>query len=98
MLTAADSRFNSTNRYTSGVLLRDLMHSALDFCYPGACANCEIGVEGAGILCANCDDKLKLLINAPACEVCAKPLASPGGACPWCRGLGLRPFDRVVCL
>jgi ComF family protein len=78
--------------------LRDLVHGALDFCYPGVCANCEMAISGAGIVCADCDDKLTAIANAPACDHCAKPLASASGPCPWCSGKGLSPFDQIICL
>ena len=98
MLPSSNWGFNSNDRYTFRVLLRDLVHGALDFCYPGVCANCEMNIVGAGILCANCDDKLIAIANSPACDQCAKPLASASGPCPWCFGKGLKPFDRVICL
>lgn len=72
------------------------MNSALDFCYPGACASCERSIEGAGYLCSECTDDLDALADAPACAHCAKPLASAGGPCPYCFGNGIAPYDRII--
>jgi ComF family protein len=77
------------------VLLRRLVSNALDFCYPGACAVCDLPFEGGGFLCADCGGKLTALADAGACEHCAKPLPMPG-VCPYCHGRGVRPFERII--
>ena len=76
-----------------GQLIRDL----LDFCYPHRCARCETLTTGP-FLCATCDSELRALERRPACDRCAMPLGGPGGACPYCEGEGVKPFDRIVAL
>jgi ComF family protein len=74
-----------------------LLKDAIDFCYPRRCARCEATSAGP-FLCDGCDADLRQLEQRAACERCAKPLGGPGGACPYCEGDGLPPFDRVVAL
>jgi ComF family protein len=76
-----------------GQLIRDL----LDFCYPHRCARCEAMTNGP-FLCVTCDGELHDLERRPACDRCAMPLGGAGGACPYCEGEGVRPFDRIVAL
>jgi ComF family protein len=75
-----------------------LLDHVMDFCYPGACANCDAPAAGGNgaILCDQCGGKLDELISAAACHACAKPLASAGAPCPYCHGRGMAPYDRIV--
>jgi ComF family protein len=54
--------------------------------------------ERGSALCEPCEGKLAVLIQAPACARCAKPVAGDGAPCPWCLGKGLSPFDCVMTL
>lgn len=74
-----------------------LIRDVIDFCYPHRCARCDAAAPGP-FLCETCDGALNELAHRAACEKCAKPLGGPGGACPYCEGDGLPPFDRVVAL
>src|SRR5688500_7833949 len=68
----------------------------MDFCYPGACAACKAGTEGAAVLCSACDVELCKLESAPACRSCAKPLGEHGAPCPWCLGDGMPHYEWVL--
>ena len=68
----------------------------MDFCYPGACAACGAGTDGAASLCPRCDGALHGLETAPACRSCAKPLAEHGAPCPHCLGDGMPHYERVL--
>jgi ComF family protein len=76
--------------------LRRLLDHVLDFAYPGICANCAATVGDAAHLCEDCTAKLDAMIVAPACELCAMPLATHGAPCPHCLGKGMPYFDRVI--
>jgi ComF family protein len=78
------------------VQLRRLLGHVLDFCYPGVCANCEAMVGDAAHLCADCAAKLAAMVAAPACELCAMPLATHGAPCPHCLGKGAPHFDKII--
>ncbi len=79
------------------VQIARLLHRVFEFCYPDVCANCQaLGDEG--YLCPACRMQLDLLAGHPACERCARPLATHGSPCPSCKGRGIAPFDRVVSL
>ena len=79
------------------VQVRSLIRDVIDFCYPHRCARCD-GPATGPFLCETCDGELGELERKAACQRCAKPLGGPGGACPYCEGEGLPPFDRVVAL
>ena len=64
-------------------------------CYPPACASCGGFLEDEALLCAACESALDEL-RRPACRKCAAPLAHEGTPCPWCKGKGLYPFDRIA--
>src|SRR5262245_44149633 len=69
----------------------------MDFCYPRVCAACGNSAEEDVLeLCSNCLVELRKLEQAPACERCAMPLATPGAPCPYCMGEGIRPFERII--
>jgi ComF family protein len=74
-----------------------LLSDVLDFCYPHRCARCE-GESSRSFLCGACDAELHDIERRPACERCAMPLGGPGGACPYCEGEGVAPFERIVAL
>ena len=76
--------------------LAGLLSQVADFCYPGRCAVCDDGVEGAALLCAPCDDELRKLETAPGCSWCGKPVPEVGAPCPHCLGDGIAHYDRVV--
>jgi ComF family protein len=78
------------------VRLAGLLSPLLDFCYPGACADCGAATEGAAALCPGCDEKLQKLESAPACRSCAKPLADHGAPCPHCLGDGDAHYGWVL--
>ena len=73
--------------------VRRVGRAAMDFCYPGVCAACEIPCEGSSPLCRKCLKKLELLEAAAACPA---PLPYDGAPCPHCLGRGLRPLDRIA--
>jgi ComF family protein len=68
----------------------------LDFCYPGRCAACNEGVDGAAMLCPACDDELHKLELAAGCTWCGRPIAEVGAPCPYCLGEGIAHYDRVL--
>lgn len=76
--------------------LPGLFSQVLDFCYPGRCAACDDGVEGAAVLCELCDGELRKLEIAPGCTWCGKPIPEVGAPCPHCLGEGIAHYDRVV--
>ena len=75
---------------------RHAARRALDFCYPGVCANCEASSDGGAVLCGDCIQKLDALAHAASCDRCAMPLAGEGDPCPYCFGSGLFPFERII--
>jgi ComF family protein len=83
-----------------GVGLAGWINATMDFCFAGGCCACRAAREdGAGAsLCAECVTELDALAAAPACERCAAPLAYAAAPCPYCRGDGLPPFERIVAL
>lgn len=60
------------------------------------CAVCKGEGGQRSQLCSVCLEKLEKLQTAPACENCAMPIASDGGACPYCLGEGRRPIERIA--
>jgi len=75
---------------------RRLLRPLLDFVYPSRCAVCEGPFEGRPPLCPSCLVGLMKRESAPACELCAAPVARDGAPCPFCRGRGLYPFARIA--
>jgi ComF family protein len=49
-------------------------------------------------LCENCEGELIAIEKAGACDRCARPLVQWGDPCPYCKGKGIHPFDRIVAL
>ena len=76
--------------------LAGLFSQVLDFCYPGRCAACREGVEGAALLCPACDQELHKLETAAGCSWCGKPIPEVGAPCPHCLGDGIAHYDRVI--
>jgi ComF family protein len=73
-------------------LLRDL----IDFCYPGICTGCREGCEPGDFLCPSCSDRLQVLEQAAACDLCAMPLAYEDAPCPFCKGRGEPHYDQIL--
>ena len=73
-----------------------LVGHVLDFAYPGICANCDATSGSSSHLCESCLAILDQMTHAPACEMCAMPLASHGAPCPYCMGKGVPHFDRII--
>lgn len=75
-----------------------MLGHVMDFCYPGACANCDAPAAGGNgaKLCDPCAAELDLLVASSACDRCAKPLASDAAPCPYCHGRGIAPFERII--
>lgn len=73
-----------------------LLSRVVDFCYPGACAVCQQPAPGAQPICTSCDNELRLLELAAACEHCAMPLAAPDAPCPHCDGKGIGHFQCIL--
>lgn len=84
--------------YTTAVRLSNAFHAVLDFCFPGVCAACKTGCDGRVPLCIDCLAQLNAMTSAPACRLCAAPLAMAGSPCPYCRQRGIKPFQRVVAI
>ena len=76
--------------------LAGLLSQVVDFCYPGRCAACDDGVEGAALLCPACDDGLRQLETAAGCTWCGKPIPEVGAPCPHCLGEGIPHYDHVL--
>ena len=78
-------------------VLRRSARDLIDLCYPGTCAACAaLTPDGRDVLCAACLNELATLEAAPACPMCASPIARRGETCPRCDGRGIRPFAGVV--
>jgi ComF family protein len=77
-------------------VLPQIVRDLADFLYPGRCAVCGNDCLGADFLCHQCDGGLENLAAESACDRCALPVVSRGAPCPWCRGRGLHPFDRIA--
>jgi ComF family protein len=80
------------------VNLKEWGNDLLDFCYPPRCARCDGSASRGAMLCTGCESEMHNLERRPACERCARPIGGPGGACPYCEGDGLRPYDRIASL
>jgi ComF family protein len=78
------------------VKLAGLVSQVVDFCYPGRCAVCDEGVDGAAMLCPACDDELRKLESAAGCTWCGRPIPEVGAPCPHCLGDGIAHYDRVL--
>jgi ComF family protein len=83
-------------RYNFIVHLPQIVRDVVDFIYPGRCAACGDDSPGGELLCHGCDSGLDNLAVEAACERCALPVVSKGAPCPWCRGRGLYPFEKIV--
>jgi ComF family protein len=68
----------------------------VDLVYPGVCCACGSACGGGEFLCLGCGAQLDHLASESACPRCARPVVSTGAPCPWCRGRGLYPFDKIV--
>jgi ComF family protein len=75
----------------------NFLRETADFCYPHRCARCDV-TSSTEFLCPTCAAELDDLERKPSCERCAKPIGGPGGACPYCEGEGVPPFDRIIAL
>src|SRR5207245_1858509 len=73
-----------------------LLDDMLEFCFPGFCAVCKVPCAGQSHLCQSCMAKLENLRHAPACPLCAMPVALPSAPCPSCAGKGLAHFQQVA--
>jgi ComF family protein len=78
------------------VKLAGLVSQVIDFCYPGRCASCNEGVDGAAMLCPACDGELHKLETAAGCTWCGRPIPEVGAPCPHCLGDGIAHYDRVI--
>ena len=78
--------------------IRQWVNTAIDFCFPGNCVACREECEGSSPLCAKCLAQLNDLATAPKCSLCAMPLAYANAPCPYCRGEGHKPFERIAAL
>jgi ComF family protein len=78
------------------VRVASVFHHVADFCYPGACANCEAPAAGGAMLCDPCAAELDHLAAAGACDRCGMPLSVDGAPCPYCHGRGLAPYERLL--
>ena len=68
----------------------------LDFCYPAAAPLRGDVATGPRSSATPATASCASWNAAPACDRCAMPLGGPGGACPYCEGKGVRPFERIV--
>lgn len=73
-----------------------LLRDVVNFCYPGVCAACRAPCEPAALLCPPCDDQLKELETAGACERCGSPVARDGAPCPFCLGGGVPHYECIL--
>jgi ComF family protein len=73
-----------------------IVRDVVDFVYPACCAACGGDGDPDGFLCHSCAAALDALAAAPACEYCGLPIADIAAPCPWCRGGGFPPLDRIV--
>jgi ComF family protein len=80
----------------SRVTLPHVVGDIIDFVYPGRCAACGEPCPGASILCHRCDAAMDNLAAAAACQRCGAPVVSQGAPCPWCRGNGVYPFEKIL--
>jgi ComF family protein len=78
------------------VTLPRVFRDVIDFVYPGRCAGCDGDCDGYAFLCHGCEAGLDNLAAQSACERCALPVVSRGAPCPWCRGRGVHPFEKIV--
>src|SRR5262245_59082844 len=77
-------------------MLRTAVSEILDFCFPSRCAACDASFDGSHFLCIECSSTLQDIETSPACGKLAMPLAQDSAPCPYCRGDGSTPFDRIV--
>lgn len=98
LVHASPPPINQAERYNPVVLqhLSKLTSSLVDFCYPPICSVCESAFNNRPYWCNSCEDELTRLQFAPACDICAMPLAEHLATCPYCQGKGLRPFNRIA--
>jgi len=76
--------------------IADAGASVIEFCYPSICCVCDRPASAGSRWCAACESELAELQLAPACDVCAMPLAEHLAPCPYCEGKGLKPFDCIA--
>jgi ComF family protein len=81
---------------TIAYVIARLVRDVIDFCYPGLCASCGKGSEPGDFLCANCDEQLAKLERAPACDLCAMPVAYTDAPCPFCEGRGEPNYEQII--
>src|SRR5262249_10652166 len=77
----------------AGALISDVF----ELCYPTTCAVCDEPTnDREHQLCPVCAIQFAELHRAPACELCAMPLAERNAPSPWCRGAGAAHLERIV--
>src|ERR1041385_7620594 len=88
----------ATSDYTlCSMKLARVLAPVLDFCYPARCAACNEACPTA-LLCDACEEAQTKAQEHPACDRCAKPLTEWLAPCPYCKGKGIRPFNRIAAL
>ena len=75
--------------------IRGLVEQFLEFAYPAACAVCEGPCEGREV-CAACTDQMHELEWDAACGRCAMPVKQWDAPCPFCKGRGIYPYQKIV--
>ena len=76
--------------------LRRAIPRWMDLAYPRSCPVCDSFHERDSRFCDRCDAVLHALSDEPFCTACAKPVATRGAPCPWCKGKGLHPYASIV--
>lgn len=76
--------------------MKKLLAHVLDFAFPGVCANCDAATGTALELCDDCIAMIDQMAAAPACLVCAMPLASHGAPCAHCLAKGVAHYERII--
>lgn len=73
-----------------------MLQQVLAFCYPSRCSACDVACEGGAFLCPVCLCELMEMEEEGACNGCAMPLVCDGAPCAYCKGKGLRPYEKVL--